>query len=531
MSKIKVLDCTLRDGGYINDWNFGAEKAKIIISLLQKAMIDYIEVGFLTTEKSTQNQTLLDSFEKIKTFLPEKYEKQKLFGMITFGKFPIEKVPNVKDSSVEGIRVIFKKNQKDDALEYCSKIKEKGYKLFINPTFTDQYSDEELLVLLKEIQAIKPYGVSIVDSMGVMKEKDLLRLYYIIDNNLSEDIALCFHSHNNLQLSFSNAQCLMKVCHNRELIIDSTVFGMGRGAGNLCTELITQYLNDNYKGNYDIVPILKIVDEQVNPIFAQTPWGYSVPYYLAATNHCHPNYAKYLVDKQTVPVEEINELLKTIPDNKKAGYDTGLIKQIYLDNFSKNANDDDSISSIKSMINNREILLLAPGKSLIDEKNKIDDFIEKYKPFIVSLNFKTTEFPVDLVFVSNIKRFSSLDKFNTALAVTSNIEQKPENALVLNYSSYLNNSKMCDNAALMFLKVLIKANVCKTYVAGLDGFSSIQTENYISNELINNARENELDERNLIMSQELQNLSKDIEISFITKTRYQLTNIEIGVSK
>ena len=156
MSNIKVLDCTLRDGGYINDWNFGTEKAKVIISLLQKAMIDYIEVGFLTTEKSTQNQTLLDSFDKIKTFLPEKYEKHRLFGMITYGKFPIEKVPEMQNSSVEGLRVIFKKSQKEDALDYCEKIKAKGYKLFINPTLTDQYSDEELLILLKEIQAIKP---------------------------------------------------------------------------------------------------------------------------------------------------------------------------------------------------------------------------------------------------------------------------------------------------------------------------------------------------------------------------------------
>ena len=70
MSNIKVLDCTLRDGGYINDWDFGKEKSKIIINLLQKAKLDYIETGFLTTEPSNENQTLFDSFEKIRTFLP-----------------------------------------------------------------------------------------------------------------------------------------------------------------------------------------------------------------------------------------------------------------------------------------------------------------------------------------------------------------------------------------------------------------------------------------------------------------------------
>lgn len=522
MQNIKVLDCTLRDGGYINDWNFGVEKAKIIVELLQKANLDYIEVGFLTTEKSTENQTLLDSFDKIKTFLPENYDKNRLFGMITYGKFPIELVPDVKESVVGGIRVIFKKNQKEDALIYCKKIKEKGYKLFINPTFTDQYSDEELLVLLKEIANINPYGVSIVDSMGVMKEKDLLRLYYIIDNNLDNNIALCFHSHNNLQLSFSNAQCLMKICNNRKLIIDSTVFGMGRGAGNLCTELITQYINDNYNGNYNIVPILKIVDEQINPIFAETPWGYSVPYYLAATNHCHPNYAKYLVDKQTVPVEIIHELLQTIPDDKKAGYDVNLIKQIYLDNFSKNIDDKDSIKKLFSIIDNRTILLIAPGKSISKEEDKIKEFIAENNPVIISLNFIPENYKADVAFVTNIKRFSSLKEIPVPLFITSNIENPPSDANILNYSTYINNSKMFDNVSLMILKLLMLNNIKEVYVAGLDGFSSIQSENYVSNNMINNAKENELDERNEIMSEELRQISENIKLNFITKTNYNI---------
>lgn len=520
MSKIKVLDCTLRDGGYINDWNFGREKAKIIVDLLQKSNLDYIEVGFLTTKKSTEDQTLLDSFDRIETFLPKDYDKNRLFVMITYGEFSIEEVPEVNDSPVRGIRVIFKKAKREEALDYCKEIKKKGYKLFINPTFTDQYTDEELLLILKEIQKIHPYGVSIVDSMGVMKEKDLLRLYYIIDNNLTNDIALCFHSHNNLQLSFSNAQCLMKICNNRELIIDSTVFGMGRGAGNLCTELITQYINDNYNGHYNIVPILKIVDEQINPIFAKTPWGYSVPYYLAATNHCHPNYAKYLVDKQTVPVEIINQLLQNIPDNKKAGYDVNLIKQIYLDNFSRNIDDSAVIETLKQKLNSKNILIIAPGKSISNEKKRIEDFIKKHIPYVISLNFVPKDYNIDVAFISNMKRFYSLDDYNKPMLVTSNIENIPDRANVLNYSSYLNNSKMYDNAALMCLKMLMSIGIKEVSIAGLDGFSNVQTENYISSDYINNAKENEFDERNEIMTEELKRISKKIKLNFITKTKY-----------
>ncbi len=522
MSNIKVLDCTLRDGGYINEWNFGLEKSRHILTLLNKSNIDYIETGFLTEEATSDSKTLFNSFDDIRKFVPFDIAKEKLFGMITFGKFPIEKVPDVDRAIIKGIRLIFKKNQKDKAMVYCKKLKAKGYKLFINPTFIDQFSDEEIIDVIKDINDIHPYGMSIVDSMGVLKESDLLRLYYLIDHNLDKDIALCFHSHNNLQLSFSNAQCLMKVCKDRELIIDSTVFGMGRGAGNLCTELITQYINDNYNGNYDIIPILKIVDEQINPIFAKTPWGYSVPYYLAATNHCHPNYAKYLVDKQTVPVEFINNLLKSIPDNKKSIYDVNLIKQLYLDKFSNVVDDSRTVEYMKNLLTGKKILILAPGKSLKEEKQKVDNFIEHENPFIISLNFIPEQYKENLVFVTNMKRFTSLSNYMAPLVVSSNIEDIPPQALVLNYSSYLNDSKMFDNVALMLLNLFIKIGIKSVTIAGLDGFSPVATENYVSDDMINNAKVSEFDERNDIMSEEISKLSEKIDINFITSTLYKV---------
>ena len=276
---IKILDCTLRDGGYINNWDFGT-KAKDIVNLLQKANIDFIEIGFITKEKSEDNQTLFNDFNKIRNFLPENYDKNKILGMIHYGEFPAEFVPDVKDSPIGGLRVIFKKEQKKDALEYCKSIKAKGYKLFINPTFTNLYSDNEFITFLKEAENLKPDAISIVDSMGLMKENDVLHFFNLIQNNLNNDISLCFHSHNNLQLSFANAQVLLKACKDRELALDATLFGMGRGAGNLCTEIITQYINDNYNGDYKTEYILKLVNEQIMPIFKKSPWGYSVPYYF-----------------------------------------------------------------------------------------------------------------------------------------------------------------------------------------------------------------------------------------------------------
>ena len=214
--------------------------------------------------------------------------------------------------------------------------------------------------------------------------------------------------------------------------------------------------------------------------------------------------------------------MQTIPNNKKAGYDVDLIKQIYLDNFSKSIDDTLILEKLKKQLSGKNILLMAPGKTLSSEEDKINSFIAKEKPFVISLNFIPKDYDIDVAFVSNLKRFSSLDNSQKQLLVTSNIENIPHNADVLNYSFYLNNSKMYDNAALMCLKLLALTGIKTVNIAGLDGFSNIATENYVSNELINNAKVNEFDERNQIMSEELKKLSNGIKLNFITTTKYIL---------
>lgn len=522
MSKIRVLDCTLRDGGYVNNWSFGADNIRKILDNLIKSRVDYVECGFLEQGGFDGNKSLFPTISHLENLLKPPDSGVTFTLMISYGSYRIEDIPDCVNKNIN-LRVIFKKNEIPDALEYCKALIQKGYDIFINPRHTNTYSSSELLSLVKQVNEIKPKGFTIVDTTGAMKEKDILTAFYVIDSSLNRDIALCFHSHNNLQLSFSNAQCLMKVCTSRELIIDSTVFGIGRGAGNLCTELLTQYLNDNYGGDYNLVPILKIVDEQINPIFAKTPWGYSVPYYLAATNHCHPNYAKYLIDKQTVPVEFINNLLTSIPENKKAAYDSDLIKQLYLDKFSAIIDDSAAVKYLEDVLQKRKILILAPGKSLKCEKEKIEQFIEKENPFIFSLNFVPEDFEENLAFFTNVKRFSALKNYEKPLILSSNIENRPENAFLLNYSSYLNKSNMFDNIALMLLTLLSKIGVREVWTAGFDGFCNDAGENYVSDDLIFSAKIVDRNKQNEIISEELQKLSEKIQINFITKTLYKVS--------
>jgi len=326
MKSVKILDCTLRDGGYVNNWDFGCENIKHIISNLSNSKIDYIECGFLKNKEYFKDKSIFNSIEQLQNLLSESQINSKLALMINYGEFSEEFIkPN---TSKIALRIAFKKEKRYEALEFCKTLKEKGYEIFINPMNTVSYSSNELLELVEKVNEILPSVFTIVDTNGEMKNKDVLSLFYLIENNLNPKIALGFHSHNSLQLSFSNAKTLLNQNTKRTIIIDSTIFGIGRGAGNLQSELLIQHLNENYNKGYDIIPILKTIEETINPIFIKKPWGYSLPYYLAAANSCHPNYATYLIEKK-LDIKIINKILKSIPKNNRTTFNENLVKKLY----------------------------------------------------------------------------------------------------------------------------------------------------------------------------------------------------------
>ena len=319
---MKILDCTLRDGGYIINWDFGAERIRNTIANLISAGVDYIECGFLKEEKDNPDKTFFSSMDAFKSLhLPD----WNYTLMVNYGEYNIENFSNCINKNLK-IRVAFKKNKQKDAILYINQLKKLGYDVIANPMHTNIYSEAELKELIEEVNSISPYGLTIVDTLGNMYEKDVLNIFNLIDRSLNPQIKLGFHSHNSLQLSFSNTKALLKMPHKHEVIIDSCVYGMGRGAGNLCTELIIKYLNDNYDKGYKIPPVLKVIDD-LKTIHSKTPWGYSTPYYLAAIHACHPNYAGYLINLKLSDAE-IDEVLSQIPENEKINFNQELIKKL-----------------------------------------------------------------------------------------------------------------------------------------------------------------------------------------------------------
>lgn len=219
---------------------------------------------------------------------------------------------------------------------------------------------------LKDVNEIKPYAFYIVDTLGVMYRNDMRKFFYLIDNNLSNDICIGYHSHNNLQMAFANAQEMTRLSNGRTIILDSSCYGMGRGVGNLATELIADYINTNIEQKYSLVPILNIVDKYLMPIYAEQRWGYDLPYFLSAAVKCHPNYASYLMKKETLSVEKIEKLLALIPIADRSEYNAKLIEKLYLELQEFDVDDGTAYSKLEEIVSNKEVLILGPGASIIN---------------------------------------------------------------------------------------------------------------------------------------------------------------------
>lgn len=529
MNRVRILDCTLRDGGYINDFNFGCKEICNIISKLTKASIDIIECGFLKSGAFDEDKSLYGSVEAIRRHIGEKNKNLMYVAMIQYGKISDEEISPWDGTSVDGIRITFHEHEIEKAFVLGERLMQKGYKVFMQPVGTMTYTDEALLQLIGKINILKPYAFYMVDTLGTMYKNDLLRMFYLVDHNLDKKISVGFHSHNNLQLSFANAQELMQLNTPRQLIIDASVYGMGRGAGNLHTELVTQYINSNFGLHYDNIAILEIIDEYIRPLSLKYAWGYDAAYYIASITGCHPNYATFLLNKQTLHVQDIHSILNSLAQERRALFDKAYIGDVYLKYMSHRIDDREAVAKLQKIIGNKKILLLAPGKSLVQHKDLIDAVMDKEEYFTISVNFIPKDIPVDMAFVSNMKRFKNLQELaqyksrGVKIVVTSNVVSTPREELtIVDYSGYINEEQcIADNAGLMCMNLMNKIGVRSLLLAGFDGFADRQADNYYNESMSVDVEAERLRRINVATAAKISQLRTQMDISFLTASVYQ----------
>ncbi len=345
MKSIKLLDCTLRDGGYINDWKFGQDHIESTMRLLEESGSDIIEIGFIRDEPLDKDRTVYKSIEAITDFIPSKKPGVLYTAMAEVVKpISMDLISERSEKTVDAIRIIVWKDKHDengnivdalqDGYEYCKGFVEKGYEIFVQPARVEQYSDEEFIKMLELFAPLNPRAIYIVDSWGTMYSKDVLHYLKLADEVLDKKISIGFHGHNNMMQAFSNAVDFINTDIDRELILDASVYGMGRGAGNLNSEIIAKYLNENEGKNYNITSFFEIFEKTVKELDRKYKWGYSPAYYMSGHYHANPQYGTYYGVDNDVSSVIIDRIFRNMSDEDKVLYSSKKA-QDYLDKYSE----------------------------------------------------------------------------------------------------------------------------------------------------------------------------------------------------
>ena len=311
--EIKVVDCTLRDGGLVNDFFFTDEFVKDLYQANIKAGVDYMEFGY----KASKEMFDVEKFGKwkfcddkdIRVVVGDNKTDMKISVMADVGRCDFKKdILNKKDSPVDLVRVATYINTIPAAVEMIEDCTKKGYETTVNIMAISKSNDVDIDAALELLCKSSVGTVYLVDSYGSLYPEQVRRLsekYLEVADKYGKKVGI--HAHNNQQLAFANTtEAIIKGVS----YLDATVSGMGRGCGNCPSELLLGFLKNP---KYRINPILKFVEAYIMPLRREgVVWGYDVPYLLTGLLNQHPKTAiQFMKEKR----EDYNSFYLELLDN------------------------------------------------------------------------------------------------------------------------------------------------------------------------------------------------------------------------
>ena len=535
MNNVRILDCTLRDGGRIINCDFGGACINNILNGLQEAQVDIIELGFIRNNIIyKEGSTFFTDFEQLKRYIEDKPAAEIVlfadYGMFEASKLPVRN----EDNPVTGIRLGFTKGNFDNAMEDMTVIQEKGYRLYIQDVDTLGYSDDEIMEMIYKVNKIKPYSFAIVDTYGAMYREDVLHYYELFDKNLEKDTAIDFHSHNNYQLSFSLAQEIIRLAEDnpsRNVIIDATLYGMGKGAGNLNTELLVEYLNRKKKCDYGLSILFDTIDENIMRLHDKLHWGYSANSLLSGIYKAHPNNVIYLTEKFKLDTNDIENILAMIDADMRKTYDYDNIEKCYIEYNSARENDEEAKLKLKYALQGKDILVIAPGSSINIHGDLIKNFIKCSNPAIISVNFEYLTEEFSYAFFASQKRYKQYKAVNSNVKViiTSNVKPKTNKEYCIDYKTIVKRGwRNFDNATIMLLRFLKDIDISSINIAGFDGFGN-GMDNFGDKEMETGSHNRNYDRTNgeiyaMFYEVRKEYAEKGVPVSFLTTSIYDVEN-------
>lgn len=496
---LKILDCSLRDGGYYNDWKFSKKLFSKYLTAMEFSGVDIVEIGFRFNTKNNQLGNFAYSSENFLKSIS--FPKNIQFAvMVNFKDFSndekkqIKEIQNLfcpkKNSKISIVRIAVSFHEALKAKNLAKVLKNLGYEVYLNLMQSNGKSEKEFKKTCTEISKWKSIKVLyFADSMGNMSPEDAIRALKIISKHWKGKIG--FHSHNNKGFALINS---LELINKNIDLCDCTMLGMGRGAGNVSTEGLLLELNSRGLRNTNFEILQSSLDdfEKLKKVYN---WGPNSFYHFAANKNIHPTYVQTMLGDRRYKSLDVLDILKNLSKQNSSSFSSSsLINSIYSDSKIKNGTWDPT-----DFFKGENLIIIGGGVSVKKYKRHILELKNRENAKIVFFNLNKYINPShgDLTIVSHplrvlieSSRYSSL---NHPIAMpVKNLEgifikEQIKNSTILDYGLNLKQNAFVQKKFSMYsewhlvnaygLGIIYKSNPNKIFLAGFDGFENDSRKN------------------------------------------------------
>lgn len=385
-SDIFILDCTLRDGGYYNDWDFSQQVVQDYLGAMSAASVDVVELGF----RSLKN----NGFKGVCAYTSDDFlgclkiptgmtvgvmvNGSELVGLEIQEKtletlFPL----SAEESALSLVRIACHAYEFIDVLPVANWLNERGFKVGFNLMQVADKDEWEVVDLARAASRFPVDVLYFADSMGGMNPKQVRQVIEWIRQGWSGPLGI--HTHDNLGLALQNSlTALYEGC----TWVDSTVTGMGRGPGNAKTEELVIEIAERRCSAVNMVPLMRLIREHFKPMQEDYGWGTNPYYYLAGKYSIHPTYIQEMLNDSRYDEEDILAVIEhlRVEGGKKFSINTLDAARHFYQGEPTGSWDP------SSMIQGREVLLLGSGPGVLHHRGAIESYIHRKPPLVIALN-------------------------------------------------------------------------------------------------------------------------------------------------
>jgi 4-hydroxy 2-oxovalerate aldolase len=524
---MKLLDCTLRDGGYYNNWDFSIELIEDYLQAMQSINVDYVELGFRSLK--------IDGFKGSCAYSSDNFINNlklplglKLGVMLNASElisykggiaaFLARLFKPANQSAISLVRIACHIDEFAQSLPASEWLKEQGYMVGFNLM---QVADRSLIEIEQLAEQAAHYPIEVLyfaDSMGSMNPEKTRAIIGAFKSQWRGELGI--HTHDNMGLALANSVVAVQAGVSW---VDSTVTGMGRGPGNAKTEYVVLELESQRQVSYNITALLKVISKHFKPLQAHYGWGSNPYYYLAGKYAIHPSYIQEMLGDSRYSDEDILSVIEHLKTEKSHQFNLNTLNTArhFYNSLPKGT------WQPKQLMQQRDVLILGSGQGVKAHRFALESFIIKQKPFVIALNtqkaladnfidIRAACHPVRLLADCSQHALLPQPLATPVSMLPSDVLEALGDKVLLDYglSVQADSFEFYDNYALLptslviayALAIATSGNARRIFLAGFDGYGADDPRNHEMNRLFH-----------CYLQQK-----GSIELASITPSRYQL---------